>query len=420
MSLSTFLRRTDVALTLRWCSAAVLVNWAVLTLGLVLLLHALRGDSVPEQLVTATAERAIEAAPLVSTGREDAIEAWRMTLQQGAPWTLSRWPWVATPEVRAVALSSTSPCGELAACVREGEWITSGRVDAGHVLVVTFDGAKTAATLGPIGAQTAIVLLLPLSLVTGGLGAALSWGLSRRFRRRVEGLLATIDGWAQGAWGLRPPPSAGDDELARVSARLVGLIEQLAKLSAGEVAAARDTLLRALHDDVKQDLFAASLQLALAPDRSGPVALARSSIARAQAGLGAMLSRRPPGAVAAASLAELVAGLATAWSRAVECQRLDEPPPGVAGALVRAATKEALINAFRHGAPGPVSLTVTRSAELACVEVVNPGQVRLQAPRGGLGWLERDLARAGGRLELTSAGPRLVRFRAELPLTGAP
>lgn len=101
--------------------------------------------------------------------------------------------------------------------------------------------------------------------------------------------------------------------------------------------------------------------------------------------------------------------------------RIDLPAglPALLGRTVQRIVTEALTNAHRHGAPGPVALTVGHDGDEVRIEVVNPvrgGARARRRPSGGRGLsgVRERVALFGGSAEAGADGDRWV-LRATLP-----
>ncbi|WP_460890536.1 sensor histidine kinase [Promicromonospora xylanilytica] len=101
--------------------------------------------------------------------------------------------------------------------------------------------------------------------------------------------------------------------------------------------------------------------------------------------------------------------------------RIDLPAdlPALLGRTVQRIVTEALTNAHRHGAPGPVELTVGHDADGVRIEVLNPvragaGPGRRPSGGRGLSGVRERVALFGGTAEAGRDGDRWV-LRATLP-----
>jgi signal transduction histidine kinase len=202
------------------------------------------------------------------------------------------------------------------------------------------------------------------------------------------------------------------------------------------VAREREAIARDLHDVISHHVSAIAVHAAAArlrlPEDSPlrtPVLAVESAGRAAAIDLhrlldllhGAEPAPHRPGLADVGDLLERVrsAGLAVEVDLAADVGPL---PESVDVAVYR-VVQEALTNALRHGAPGPATVAVRRTArDEVEVEVVNAARTADPAPGGdgrGLAGLRARAALLGGRL---SAGPRAGgrewELRAVLPLDG--
>ncbi|WP_423462413.1 sensor histidine kinase [Promicromonospora sp. MS192] len=104
--------------------------------------------------------------------------------------------------------------------------------------------------------------------------------------------------------------------------------------------------------------------------------------------------------------------------------RVDLPPdlPGLLSRTVQRIVTEALTNAHRHGAPGPVVLDVRWAGDHVLIEVANPlatGRGRRRSGGRGLAGVRERAALFGGTVTAGPDGDRWV-LRATLPWTSSP
>lgn len=192
-------------------------------------------------------------------------------------------------------------------------------------------------------------------------------------------------------------------------------------------------LARELHDGIGHALTVVSVQaaagrrvVAVNPDAAAEALAAIEDTARsALAELDQLLAvlRDDADDDAPVALAPALDDVVSAHRRAgldLSAQ-LDLPAglPALLGRTVQRMVTEALTNAHRHGAPGPVRLTVGHSGDEVRIEVVNP--VRLgsrpgRRPSGGRGLsgIRERAALFGGTVHAGPDGDRWV-FRATLP-----
>lgn len=191
-------------------------------------------------------------------------------------------------------------------------------------------------------------------------------------------------------------------------------------------------LARELHDGIGHALTVVSVQAAAGrrvvaanPDAAANALAAIEDTARsALAELDQLLAvlRDDAGDDAPVALAPALDDVVTAHRRAGldVSGRIDLPPglPALLGRTVQRIVTEALTNAHRHGAPGPVTLTVGRTGDEVRIEVTNPLAARRGRPSGGRGLagVRERVALFGGTVTAGPDGDRWV-LRATLPGT---
>lgn len=197
-------------------------------------------------------------------------------------------------------------------------------------------------------------------------------------------------------------------------------------------------LARELHDGIGHALTVVSVQAAAGrrvvaanPDAAAEALAAIEDTARsALAELDQLLAilRDDADDDAPVALAPALDDVVTAHRRAGLdlAARIDLPPglPALLGRTVQRIVTEALTNAHRHGAPGPVRLTVGHGGDEVRIEVVNPvrpGTRPGSRPTGGRGLsgIRERVALFGGAVHAGSDGDRWV-FRATLPCAPRP
>ncbi len=410
--------RTDVSLTLRWMTAWIVSSWLVLCIGYWFLVNSLmNAEQAPLQLVDSVAARAREGAPIVRLGAGDGVQQWKDILQNETSWTIQEGLWFATLQVESLALNQPPRCSPAVSCRPDADtWLVEVPIDERNQLSVAFDIAEAKTQFIQRGLWGMLFLFGVIILSVGGFGALLGWGVSRRLRLRLNALATTIDGWAAGGWGLRPALSHTHDELDDIALKLDQLVQRLALLSQGEVAAARASLLRTLHDNVKQDLFAVSLQLA-SMSSTDALDLAKATLGNAQGALAGLLgdAHEP---MRLESPRALAVELASRWGRRIDLRGEDGWPLGHSARLAHAALREGLVNAFRHGGAGSIVVEWASLEGAFTLTIRNQGLLVFGRYRGGLTWLQSDAAASGGTLRLTQETPDTVLFLVEVPARG--
>lgn len=282
-----------------------------------------------------------------------------------------------------------------------------------------------------------IPVLLAINGITGLLFGVIS---ARSLRRRLRGLSLATDAWGAGDFSVTAPERP-DDELGQLARRLNGMTESLrGHIRAQQRVAAleeRTRLARDLHDTVKQQAFAAAMQLGAArtvlAENSGPagvfVAQAEKLINKIQEDLMTIIHELRPESVAASAqtLGERLRDDVYDWVNTANVQAVVQvdpaidASPAVSQALLR-ITHEALANVARHS--GAAQVTVT-------LEPLTPGVAQLTISDDGLGFdaeaamrgiglgsmRDRALSLPGGRFSLETHPGFGVRIRVSC-LTG--
>lgn len=264
----------------------------------------------------------------------------------------------------------------------------------GFLILVTQLGARP--STHPPGFLERLLPNALLIALSSGVVAGISGYLSaRRVAGRFEKMASAADSWARGDFTAMAPEAT--DEMGMLAARLNRMASELRDLMAlrQDVATLeeRNRLARDLHDTVKQNIFAAAMQIgaakALLPNQPS-LALERLDAAndlaqQAQRDLTNVLQELRPVSAQGAPLAILLKGHVADWSRRNGIQAFFEsdelPPlaPDATNAMVRVA-QEALANAAKHSEATRVEISLRRD---------DTGGVRLLIRDNGRGFEAR-------------------------------
>lgn len=197
----------------------------------------------------------------------------------------------------------------------------------------------------------------------------------------------------------------------------------------------RSRLARELHDAVSQKLFsvrvkarAAAVLVGRDPDRAVAELDSVADLAgQAHAELRAVIDGLAPPELAAGGLAGSIRGYAglagRTYGRMVEVRAANLPSLGPArDTAVYRVAQEAVSNALRHSASGPVTVTLSRRHQQVVLDVSDTGPgFDAAASQSGLGLASmRDRAGSvGGRLVVVSAPGSGTRIRLIVPITCA-
>src|SRR5512133_862026 len=173
---------------------------------------------------------------------------------------------------------------------------------------------------------TVLVSALLFTLFAGLVGTLFGFFTARGLTRRLGRVSQAADAWSRGDFSSFIA-DARDDELSELSQRLNAMAEQLQNLMETRQALAtmeeRNRIARELHDSVKQQVFAASMQLgaahALLPDENSPAAQrlteAEALTRQAQNELTALIRELRPVALESKGLVRALRDLSADWSR---------------------------------------------------------------------------------------------------------
>jgi NarL family two-component system sensor histidine kinase LiaS len=275
---------------------------------------------------------------------------------------------------------------------------------------------------------SAVLLMLPAALLGTLFGFVTAWGLTRRLRR----LARAAQRWSGGDFSVNVEDRS-KDELGQLSRELNSMAAQFETLmqTGGELATleTRNRFARDLHDSVKQQVFATSLQVAAAraliqKDRGAAEAhlvQAEELVRSTQKESNVLIHEMRPAALEGKGLASALREYAAAWSRGseipteVRVQGERETPLEVEQALFRVAqealfrvAQEALANVAKH------------SSAAKGVEVdldYGPNALTLRVSDDGRGF---DTGKASGGFGLKSMGERMEGLGGYIDVESAP
>ena len=297
--------------------------------------------------------------------------------------------------------SDATPQGRVIG-VAEPVWNRQKQViGAVYVQVPNLPGGELLRRVAGILIVSAVFWLLLMTLVGGLFGLITTRGLVRRLRN----LVAAMTRFADGDFTQRVPVTRRD-ELGQLEEQFNWMAEQLVEslrqrqALAGQNArlAERTRLARDLHDSVKQQVFAVTMQVGTAltlldGQRDGVrqhLMEADTLAAQAQQELTALIQELRPLALQDKGLAVALQDYLTAWSRqrgiAVELHLSDAGvlPLQVEEALWRVA-QEALANIARHSGATRVQVALAGDAHKVTLSVTDDGQGFDPATVNGVG-----------------------------------
>ncbi|MDQ4128294.1 MAG: histidine kinase [Actinomycetota bacterium] len=355
--------------------------------------------------------------------------------EEGEPFEAERVPGLA-PLVET-ALEGEERAKELSMNTPEGRVLTAIPVEdeKGRVvgaLVGTFRMPNLTGPLLIAVGVSAVLLTIPAAFLGTIFGFFTAWGLTRRLRR----LARAARSWSRGDFSV-VTKDRSKDELGQLSRELNDMAVQLESLlqARGELATleARNRFARDLHDSVKQQVFATSLQIAAArtliqrdtDSAEAHLSQADELVRQAQRELNVLIAEMRPAALEGKGLAGALREYMARWSQGAEIpadlhvQGERETPLEVEQALFRVA-QEALANVARHSGAGRVDVDLIYTSGTVTLRVTDDGQGfdPTQGPGGGFGLqsMRERLVRLGGHVDVESERGRGTRVTCVCPL----
>jgi NarL family two-component system sensor histidine kinase LiaS len=303
------------------------------------------------------------------------------------------------------------------------------------VVVATFRMPGLTGTLVAILGASLIALALPAALLGTIFGFLTAWGMTRRLQRLARAARA----WSLGDFSVSTKDRSKDEigqlsrELNRMAAQLESLIQTRGELATLE---ARNRFARDLHDSVKQQVFATSLQVAAAralieqdtEAAASHLAQADELVRGVQKELNVLIHEMRPAALEGKGLAAALRDYAADWARRseipveVHVRGERETPLEAEQALFRVA-QEALANVAKHSGAQNAEVDLLYDAESLTLRVSDDGggfdPAKVPGEGFGLQSMHERLARLGGRVDIVSAPGGGTQVVCVCPLTGA-
>ncbi|CAN5716408.1 hypothetical protein BH18ACT11_BH18ACT11_13300 [soil metagenome] len=323
--------------------------------------------------------------------------------------------------------------GELSSSV-DGQVVTVTPVEGkkGRVAGVLVGTVRlpnlTAPLLITVGVS-AIFLAIPAAFLGALFGFFTAWGLTRRIGR----LASAARSWSRGDFSVATKDRSRD-ELGQLSRELNSMATELENLlqARGELATleARNRFARDLHDSVKQQVFATSLQIAAARamiekdthSAESHLSQAGELVRQAQKELNVLIQEMRPAALEGKGLATALREYVVRWSEGAEIpadfrvQGERRVPLEVEQALFRVA-QEALANVARHSAAGHAEVDLIYTTSTVTLRAADDGRGfdPSRNPGGGFGLqsMRERLVKLGGHVNVESApgkGTRVESF----------
>ena len=279
---------------------------------------------------------------------------------------------------------------------------------------------------------SAIFLALPAALLGALFGFFTAWGLTRRIGR----LARAARSWSRGDFSAKTKDRS-KDELGQLSRELNSMAADLENLlqARGELATleARNRFARDLHDSVKQQVFATSLQIAAAraliekdtTSAESHLSQADELVRQAQKELNVLIQEMRPAALEGKGLATALREYVARWSEGAEIPAdfrtvgEREAPLEVEQALFRMA-QEALANVARHSSARHAEVDLVYTKNTVTLSVADDGR-GFDPSRGsgggfGLQSMRERLVKLGGHINVKSAPGKGTKVEGFCPL----
>ncbi len=271
----------------------------------------------------------------------------------------------------------------------------------------------------------AVVFLTTLATIflTAISGTFFGYLIARGLARRLKRLSAAADKWSRGDFSALAVDTSQDElgqmvqQFNRMAGQLQNLIETRQQLATLEE---RNRLARDLHDSIKQQVFAISMQIAstrLLLKRDVAAAEERLQkteklVQQAQQELTSLIRELRPVALEGKGLVAALRELVPQWAQQTEIvanlrvEGSQTLPQVVEEALFRVA-QEALSNIARHSKAHLVQITLSMSGETVTLAIQDDGQgfdpAHLEHRGVGLHSMQERMKVLGGDLKLESS-----------------
>jgi signal transduction histidine kinase len=281
--------------------------------------------------------------------------------------------------------------------------------------------------------------VIVVTIIAAIAGSVFGYLTARSITRRLKRLSVAASRWGYGDFSALAQDTS-EDELGQVARQLNRMAEQLQNLLEARKELAtleeRNRLARDLHDSVKQQIFAVSMQIGatkvlLKRDidaAEGRLNEAEKLIHQAQQELTSLIRELRPVALEGKGLVAALRELATEWTQqtnivanlrvegAQETQGTQTLPLTVEEALFRVA-QEALANVVRHSKATLVQMILTTTDDTVTLAIADNGQGFDTTRQGHLGVgllsMQERMKALGGDIRVESIpgkGTRIVAY----------
>jgi two-component system, NarL family, sensor histidine kinase LiaS len=268
------------------------------------------------------------------------------------------------------------------------------------------------------------------------IGAIFGWLASRGFRKRLGNLSSAAKAWSKGDFSASPRDRSAD-EIGELTRDLSSMAEQLQTLmhARDELARVeeRNRLARDLHDTVKQQTYAARMQLSAAKNlldanstaAAGHIEAALQLNRETQQDLKLLIDELRPAALQGKGLAQAIKEYAVRWQEhtGIHVETLISGerslPLDVEQVLYR-VLQESLSNVARHAEADTVGIVLSMSPDMVNLTINDNGRgfdMNMRSPNSlGLDSMKQRLGEINGRLRVESTLAVGTKISAEVQL----
>jgi signal transduction histidine kinase len=285
-------------------------------------------------------------------------------------------------------------------------------------------------------AGSAAALIIPAAILGTIFGFLTAW----RITRRIQRLGQAAQSWSQGDFSTEVKDRSKDElgQLTRELNSMAGELENLIQ-ARGELATleTRNRFARDLHDSVKQQVFATSMQIAAArafvnkspEEAENHLAQAHELVRQAQKELNVLIHEMRPAALGDKGLAKALREYSLKWSEGSEIPseihvRGEREAPLETEQTVFRIAQEALANVAKHSEASKVELDLIYKPDDLTLRVADDGAGFDPAQNPGEGFglqsMRERSARRGGHINVESTLGKGTRITCVVPFAGTP
>ncbi len=267
-----------------------------------------------------------------------------------------------------------------------------------------------------------VVTALIMFTVALPVGAVFGWLVSIGLRKRLTNLSAAAKAWSKGDFTVAPRDRSGD-EIGELTRNLNNMAEQLQSLlqTRNELVRVeeRNRLARDLHDTVKQQTYAARMQLTAAKNliesnpkaAAGHIEDALQLNRETQQELGLIIDELRPAALEGKGLAQALNDYATRWQMHTGISvhvtiHSERPLPLEVEQVLYRILQESLSNVARHAEADAVEITLQMIANQVTLSIADNGRgfdPQAVPPHSlGLAGMKQRIAEINGLLTIES------------------